>query len=182
MEERGRSVQNTAVLILDDGELDDVQAILDDLHFSYGRVRGGAVPNERAFDPQAWSAAEVHLAIPELLERLESDRRLDDVAAELTLLGPLLREHFAEEEDEGGYFDELQAAMPSACDTLNRLRVEHAEILQQIESLQRLVGDGQERVDTIHADVRALAATIREHHRAEEALLQEAYLRDIRGG
>jgi hypothetical protein len=32
-----------AVLLLDDGELDDVQAILDDLGMAYGRVRGGAI-------------------------------------------------------------------------------------------------------------------------------------------
>jgi hypothetical protein len=41
--------QSTAVLLLDDGELDDVQAILDDSGISYGRVRGGAiVPNTPA--------------------------------------------------------------------------------------------------------------------------------------
>jgi len=32
-----------AVLLLDDGELDDVQEILDDLGVAYGRVRGGAI-------------------------------------------------------------------------------------------------------------------------------------------
>jgi hypothetical protein len=32
-----------AVLLLDDGELDDVQAILDEARVSYGRVRGGAI-------------------------------------------------------------------------------------------------------------------------------------------
>ena len=32
-----------AVLLLDDGELDDVQEILDDLRIGYGRVRGGAI-------------------------------------------------------------------------------------------------------------------------------------------
>ena len=32
-----------AVLLLDDGELDDVQEILDDLRIAYGRVRGGAI-------------------------------------------------------------------------------------------------------------------------------------------
>jgi len=32
-----------AVLLLDDGELDDVQEILDDLNIAYGRVRGGAI-------------------------------------------------------------------------------------------------------------------------------------------
>jgi hypothetical protein len=31
------------VLLLDDGELDDVQEILDDLRIAYGRVRGGAI-------------------------------------------------------------------------------------------------------------------------------------------
>jgi hypothetical protein len=41
--------QSPAVLLLDDGELDDVQAILDDCQISYGRVRGGAiVPNTPA--------------------------------------------------------------------------------------------------------------------------------------
>jgi hypothetical protein len=38
-----------AVLLLDDGELDDVQTILDECQISYGRVRGGAiVPNTPA--------------------------------------------------------------------------------------------------------------------------------------
>jgi hypothetical protein len=32
-----------AVLLLDDGELDDVQEVLDDLGVAYGRVRGGAI-------------------------------------------------------------------------------------------------------------------------------------------
>jgi hypothetical protein len=32
-----------AVLLLDDGELDDVQEILEDLRIAYGRVRGGAI-------------------------------------------------------------------------------------------------------------------------------------------
>jgi len=37
-----------AVLILDDGELDDVQRILEDLEVEFGRVRGGAItPNMR---------------------------------------------------------------------------------------------------------------------------------------
>ena len=31
------------VLLLDDGELDDVQEILDSLETPYGRIRGGAV-------------------------------------------------------------------------------------------------------------------------------------------
>lgn len=35
-----------AVLILDDGELDDVQGILEELQVEFGRVRGGAIaPN-----------------------------------------------------------------------------------------------------------------------------------------
>lgn len=36
--------QPAAVLLLDDGELDDVQKILEDLGVSYGRVRGQAIP------------------------------------------------------------------------------------------------------------------------------------------
>jgi len=41
--------QSPAVLLLDDGELDDIQIILDDCQISYGRVRGGAiVPNTPA--------------------------------------------------------------------------------------------------------------------------------------
>jgi hypothetical protein len=32
-----------AVLVLDDGELDDIQSMLEDLHVSFGRVRGGAI-------------------------------------------------------------------------------------------------------------------------------------------
>ena len=32
-----------AVLVLDDGELDDIQSLLEDLHVSFGRVRGGAI-------------------------------------------------------------------------------------------------------------------------------------------
>lgn len=37
------------VLLLDDGELDDVQSILDDAGVSYGRIRGGAIaPNTPA--------------------------------------------------------------------------------------------------------------------------------------
>jgi hypothetical protein len=32
-----------AVLVLDDGELDDIQSILEDLRVSFGRVRGGAI-------------------------------------------------------------------------------------------------------------------------------------------
>ena len=31
------------VLLLDDGELDDVQAVLDEAGISYGRIRGGAI-------------------------------------------------------------------------------------------------------------------------------------------
>jgi hypothetical protein len=37
--------RSPAVLLLDDGELDDVQQLLDDLGVSYGRVRGGAIPD-----------------------------------------------------------------------------------------------------------------------------------------
>ena len=36
-------VRPVSVLLLDDGELDDVQGILDDLGMAYGRVRGGAI-------------------------------------------------------------------------------------------------------------------------------------------
>lgn len=35
--------RSTSVLLLDDGELDDVQTILDDVGVQYGRVRGGAI-------------------------------------------------------------------------------------------------------------------------------------------
>ena len=42
----GSSVQ---VLLLDDGELDDIQSILDEAGVSYGRIRGGAIaPNTPA--------------------------------------------------------------------------------------------------------------------------------------
>lgn len=36
-------VQRLAVLVLDDGELDDIQEMLEGVHVPYGRVRGGAI-------------------------------------------------------------------------------------------------------------------------------------------
>jgi hypothetical protein len=36
--------RSPAVLLLDDGELDDVQTLLEEIRVPYGRVRGGAIP------------------------------------------------------------------------------------------------------------------------------------------
>ena len=35
--------RSPAVLLLDDGELDDVQTLLEEIRIPYGRVRGGAI-------------------------------------------------------------------------------------------------------------------------------------------
>ncbi|MCA9704568.1 MAG: hemerythrin domain-containing protein, partial [Myxococcales bacterium] len=87
-----------------------------------------------------------------------------------------LVEHFATEE-EGGYFSEVRDAHPEYDQRLDRLEAQHAELLQQLESVSaRAVDDVMPQV---RGDVGHLLDALRGHEAAERGLVQDAALRDL---
>lgn len=123
--------------------------------------------------------AQAHAQIRDLLEQADPSSELAGVRGLLEQLPELLREHFDDEEREGGLFDALRARQPSVDSQLKSLRQEHRSILGRVETLEsyleRLdrIDDPAERhgqMERIQREAEDLIGQVRRHERAESRL------------
>jgi hemerythrin len=94
-----------------------------------------------------------------------------------------LREHFEQEESEGGFGAVVSDSAPHKANVVDHLFDEHVEFLQTMDGLQGkveelLVGP----VAEMRATIAGLCARIEAHEAKENELLSEALYTDIGGG
>jgi len=98
---------------------------------------------------------------------------LASLASSLQELLPLLRAHFARE-DEGGLFEEIEAAWPNAARVCERLRGEHEGLLARFGRLRaetEVAPADEEALQALVARARSLSRDLTRHEEAENELL-----------
>ena len=102
------------------------------------------------------------------------------IAAQIEGLRERLDEHFAVEE-EGGLFRALADLVPESRSEVQALASEHGHILEMLEMarIRAEYGPASEG-HILRAELESFLATIGEHERREEALLQRALERETR--
>ena len=125
---------------------------------------------------------EEHARLRTLLEALEGCRdaeRLDELLAELHTL---LVAHFETEEGPEGLHEIVGQGAGHRMPDVQRLFVEHREILARVSALSAEVTACLEGpVRKLVESVAALVATLRHHEHVEEEIFTEAFYTDIGG-
>ena len=98
------------------------------------------------------------------------------LAHHIKTLHETLVEHFADEEEDG-YFGALRAERPELDHRIERLKGEHAPLLEALEILDRRVPHAN--LGVIKEEVRKVLDTLRRHEAGERALLQDAVVVDV---
>ena len=114
--------------------------------------------------------------VGDLCQALQQGRADVEPAALFSQLRVDLVLHFALEEADS-YFGVVLRERPSLSHTLTRLRQEHAAMLEQLETLQGLVGDSL-RWPELARPTAELVDAFRKHEHEEAELIQEFFLRD----
>ena len=109
------------------------------------------------------------------------DSSTEDIAAQLVALIEHLDQHFQDEET-GGFFDEVVAQAPRYADRTNALREEHVRLLKQIRGLADAARRGEpsdswwkELEDGFHD----FSKSLMHHENQENELLQDTYDEDV---
>ncbi len=134
--------------------------------------------------PQSLSRVEEqHRQLRQTLAQVEAT---SDLALLLTLLRRLrtqLREHFADEEGDGGLADAVMDSAPERLRRLDALFAEHREFLDATDELIARVDTILNRTEAqVLGDVHALARRLHDHEARETELLTDAVFTDTGGG
>lgn len=103
----------------------------------------------------------------------ETSSWLGGLASLLQDLLPLLKAHFALEED-GGFFEEIEEAWPHTARACARLREEHGTLLERFERLRAETEagpSGEEALQALVAHARSLLKDLAHHEETENDLL-----------
>lgn len=115
-----------------------------------------------------------------MLAAKNADRR--ELTVRITALADLIESHFGHEEEEGGYFSEVLAEAPRLQQKIDALRQQHAEFRTTLDKF-RALGRGHRGSphcwQTLELFFDHFIAQFLEHERIENALVQEAYERDL---
>lgn len=108
-------------------------------------------------------------------------RQIDRLMVQLS---ELVESHFRHEE-EGGYLKTALARAPHLAIKAEKLREQHAMLLEEIDKLGMLVHSGVESPawwSRVEGDLHQIEVNMRHHEEAEIDLLQKAFSEDIGGG
>ena len=130
--------------------------------------------------------ADEHVNLRALLEEIRETLSRQEatcaaVAARLAELSEDLFSHFAHEE-EGGYFSEVISVAPRLKDEVDSLLEQHPRLRQHLEQMLRHTEGGtpsKQWWDEAQAQFEEFTARLVEHEKRENALLQEAFSRDV---
>jgi hemerythrin len=110
----------------------------------------------------------------------------EDEASAAALLDDLLEympTHFAMEEADGGFFEQVLAKAPRHQASVERLQKEHATLLAQLDAARGAIEKPYGAItEALTAKLKELHETLLEHEGLEAQLLQDAYERDIGEG
>jgi hemerythrin len=125
--------------------------------------------------------AELGRLVSELRAALADQGNVAALSALLERLKAELVEHFAIEEA-GGYFNEVLTEAPRLKANADLLLGQHEELMQKLKSLcnaAKHAAVSEEKWAQLVANANGFIASLIEHERGENYLLQEAYERDI---
>jgi hemerythrin len=133
-------------------------------------------------------ALEEHQAINQTIDRLKTSIHCEDgrtsqkeLLAIVSELRGLLQSHFATEED-GGFMAPVLEERPQAETTINALKKEHEEILDEIDSIEQTLASqsaSAEKMEGVCETIKNLIEQLQHHERTEDELIQTAYTQDI---
>ena len=113
-------------------------------------------------------------------ELRDAPGRIGDLEERLRRLLERLRRHFDEEES-GGFFEQVLESTPNVQRAVGTLRDEHEEFLHRLERLVGTLGEsgGQGDLDRIAAELHRFAAAYRRHEETEDSLLLDSQNDDV---
>ncbi|MCS6851526.1 MAG: hypothetical protein NZ700_10215 [Gemmataceae bacterium] len=108
------------------------------------------------------------------------------VIDKLQAVGDRLRDHVRSADGPDGLLAEIDATRPTLLHRVGRLRREHADLIHQVEALQRQIeqyGDGEEPdFQDIRQRASWLLNALRHHQATEADLIFESWFTDIGAG
>jgi len=124
----------------------------------------------------SFNKLEAHQRIPRMISDFQTVTELADAKTQLTELRDVLVAHFAEEEEAGGFFDELRDVQPGNVPKIKELVEEHGTLLGQADSLRADLDSGT--LEGLQPRIVELCEALREHHKCEHQLFLDSYLVD----
>ena len=142
-----------------------------------------AAPSEHAYYEQLREEhRELHEALQTIDRELRSVQRTQQAVDSLIWrFAELIESHFSHEED-GGYMQDAIQRAPRLANRASRLLRQHTELLEEATKLQMLARSGLESAawwQQIELDFGRLRDRLLDHEHKENALVQEAFNRDI---
>lgn len=128
--------------------------------------------------PQPESIHEQHAGLRIRFGELAAERDPDRSMTLLVQLSADLRSHFAFEELEDGFFDDILRQKPSLYDRVEMLRQEHVEFMDILNGLLDRLGRGAQNL-TLRDETIALAGRLLAHEAAESQLIAETTYGEI---
>ena len=145
------------------------------------RTRGSGIGD----DHPAGRIEDDHRVLRSRLEALTNAEDRRGILSRLQELPKMLAEHFADEEEAGGLFDDLARRCPPICEELELLRAEHRAILEELEALSRELQSAPEPSgaigETTTLGVSRCVERLRRHERAEAKMIADVYYTDEGG-
>jgi hypothetical protein len=127
---------------------------------------------------RAHAALENHLRELVGAARAPSGGRLADLGGRLKRTRARLAEHFVLEE-ENGYMDAVLQRDPNREREVGHLHEQHHLLMESLDALIGRTTGGGETPKDLRDEVLAWVEAVREHESREDALVQEAFNRDL---
>lgn len=99
------------------------------------------------------------------------------VAARIEVTRDCLSRHFQLEES-GGYMENVRSRSPHLDHTIDKLKGEHARLLDNVNHLLSLARSGKALDQSFRISVREFIEHVRGHERRENLLVEDSYNRD----
>ena len=119
-----------------------------------------------------------HKRIVALLQELEKAREYKPLSHCVRELGELLGPHFAREEGEGGFFEEVLEERPEFEHKLKLLHRAHEGMLKTLADLDSAVSEVGRKLDEIDQAKTDLIMRLRSHEAVERKLISDVYMQD----
>jgi hypothetical protein len=136
-------------------------------------------------DPHRRSAEQAlaaHRSLGRLAARLESADDLASFTRHLAEFHDVVQRHFASEAAADGFLAMLRKLAPRHVRRIERLLVEHDELLDELAALVASVQAAKEaELGMLQRVARNLLARLRAHEADEDELLRDAVDKDVRG-
>ena len=139
-------------------------------------------------EPSLSGIEEDHASVRASLAEIGAAKTSSDLRAALGPLPQQLRRHFAREESQKGFFDDVRTRKPGLSSQLERFQKQHSVLLEQVDELCRSLEDrseGDSPDDAIPSRTQQTLThwleMLRTHEREEAAVINDVYYTDEGG-